>query len=306
MRMCYLIKKTIVVIILLCLTLSTVIPVIDAETTANQWHVSTKFHRFRNQKNLLNDEAEFNKREYWAVLVGINEYGGAAADLPYSVNEILCFKKTLLDGGNWNESHIRTLTNRKANKSGIFEAIDWLASNADRNDVSIFYYAGHGGSTSTNQYLIVYKGSISDEELDEKLDEVEGRVIVILCSCFSGGFIKEVGELGRVVMTACRENELAYQVMELKSGIFGYFINASLGRITRAAEGTFLMAFLGSIIYIRKLNKEFGKNYSMTPRIYDGTLGKVKILERHFYTPFSVYEIFSTGIKDKQLKIWET
>ena len=38
----------------------------------------------------LNNSSE--EMEYWAVLVGINDYPGQSNDLPYSINEISSFK----------------------------------------------------------------------------------------------------------------------------------------------------------------------------------------------------------------------
>ena len=115
-----------------------------------------------------NDDICINDREYWAILIGIKDYPGSHGDLPYSINEILSFKSTLLNGGNWNETHIRVLNDSQANKQGIFDAIGWLDSNADEDDISIFYYAGHGKRSSSNEYLQVYDETISDVELDEK------------------------------------------------------------------------------------------------------------------------------------------
>lgn len=263
------------------------------------------------QKNLqqisfnLNNYTDVGDREYWAVLIGIGDYPGEYLDLPYSVNEIFSFKNTLLNGGNWMESHIRVLVNSQANRSGIFDAISWLESNADGNDVSILYYAGHGGQTPSNEYLMVYNGSISDDELDEKLDNVEGRLVVILDSCHSGGFIEELGERNRVVLTACKKDNLTYQYSEIESGIFGYFINISLQKFTKAAEGTFLFAYLGSVFYSKKLSREYGEDYTIYPCFYDGTLGRTKIINHHSYVQTFLYDILFMSINNDNLEIWK-
>ena len=253
----------------------------------------------------LNDNAFTEGREYWAVLIGINNYPGHSSDLPYSINEIFSFRDTLLEGGNWNESHIRVLTDSEANRFDIFNAISWLSSNADEDDISIFYYAGHGGRTPSNEYLLVYEGDISDDELDEKLDDVEGRLVVILDSCYSGGFIEEIGERGRVVLTACKKDEETYQVHNLSSGIFGYFLNASLKWLTKSAESTFLFTWIFSVYYSNQLSQEFDGEYTIHPRFYDGTLGSTKLINRNSYIKKLLFEIFTMSIENNKLNIWK-
>ena len=244
------------------------------------------------------------KRDYWAVLIGLGNYPGPY-DLPYSVNEILSFEDTLLHGGNWNKTHIQVLTNDQANKSAIFDAISWLGSNADKDDMSLFYFAGHGHRTSNNEYLSAYDESISDDELNEKLDEIESQVVVILDSCFSGGFIEEVGKRGRVVLTACKKDEETYQVHNLSSGIFGYFLNASLEYLTKNVETTFLFTWLFSVHYSNHLSKESNGDYTIHPQMYDGNLKMTRIINRHHYMHKFLYELFTTPIKHDNVNIWK-
>ena len=189
-------KKIIAVTAVICLILLGTSPSTIAESEIKSIFTKNSASAVNHEDTYKNDlqQTSFNlnnpnfidNREYWAVIIGIGDYPGENHDLPYSVNEIIAFKNTLLNGGNWNESNINVLVDSQANRPGIFDAIGWLESNADENDVSIIYYAGHGGQTPSNEYLMVYNGSISDEELDEKLDTVEGRVVIILDACHSG------------------------------------------------------------------------------------------------------------------------
>jgi hypothetical protein len=244
------------------------------------------------------------QKEYWAVLVGINNYPGSSGDLPYSINEILSFKTTLLAGGNWEESHIRVVTDEDATRDGIFDALQWLASNEDTNDVSVFFYAGHGGQGSSNEYLSVYDSTIYDYELDEQLDDLEGCIVVILDCCHAGGFIEDIGERGRVVLSACRKDNLTFQYSGLKSGIFGYFINVSLQKYTKFAEGTFLVAFVASYLYSKKLSEDYAGDYTIIPRIYDGCFGRVRLINRHSYSSVSFHELFLIPNSNRELRMW--
>ena len=303
-------KSILAVIIVGYLILVGITPNIVAENFITKKGISAEYEdspkkNFLNNPDNLEDDTCIDGREYWAILIGINNYPGTQGDLPYSINEILSFKRTLLNGGNWNETHIRVLTNSQANKPAIFDAIEWLDSNADEDDISIFYYAGHGKRSSSNEYLQVYNETISDEELDEKLDEVDGKIVVILDSCYSGGFIEEVGEKGRIVLTACKKDEVTYQVHNLSSGIFGYFINISLEWLTKSAETTFLFTWFFSVYYSKRLSQEFNDDYNIHPRMYDGTLSMVRLIDHHSYSMKILSKIYTMPIENNDLNIWK-
>jgi hypothetical protein len=246
-----------------------------------------------------------DEKEYRALLIGINDYPGSTIDLPYSVNEIMSLKKTLIDGGNWEESNILILTDEMGNKTGIYQGIEWLETNADENDISLIYYAGHGGISPTNEFLVVYNGTISDLELDQKIDNLSGKIIVVLDSCHSGGFIEELGEKDRTIITACRKDNLTFQYSKLKSGIFGYFFNLSLEKYTKSIETTFIFTYFTTVYYTKKLSEEFGEDYRIYPQMYDRNFGRTKIINKHNFTSTFIYEALKTPIRDRIQNIWK-
>lgn len=68
-------------------------------------------------------------------------------------------------------------------------------SGIQKNDVTFFYFSGHGLSYEGTSYLVGLdadvstSGAISVDELRRLLDPIPGKVVVILDSCYSGGFI---------------------------------------------------------------------------------------------------------------------
>lgn len=76
-------------------------------------------------------------------------------------------------------------------KSQILKDIStYLAAKADSDDVSYFYYSGHGSISDGEAQLVgVDLSMISLTELKAALDNVPGTKVIILDSCFSGGFI---------------------------------------------------------------------------------------------------------------------
>lgn len=137
---------------------------------------------------------------YRALLVGIGEYQASnIADLsspPYDVERVekilgLCH----FGPDNITFSSIETLINGQANKSNILQSITSTFYQADNNDISYFYFTGHGNYTNNSSYLCPYdvtdntSSAISVSELENALSAIPGKKVVILDSCFSGGFI---------------------------------------------------------------------------------------------------------------------
>ncbi|MBY8988343.1 MAG: caspase family protein, partial [Candidatus Lokiarchaeota archaeon] len=88
-----------------------------------------------------------------------------------------------------------SLKNLNATKTAIISGIASTFSGADENDVSYFYFAGHGGWDFNTCYicptdilLTSYDNEISVNELESALSAIPGTKVVILDSCFSGGF----------------------------------------------------------------------------------------------------------------------
>lgn len=294
-------KKKLSLVITICLLASLTFPTFVSGEECN--NIFTIKNTVVAQTSKLLTEESFQK-DYWAVLIGINDYPGSSGDLPFSVNEILSFRNTLLEGGNWQDSHIRVLTDSDATVNGVFDALNWLDENEDKNDISIIYYAGHGSRNSSNERLQIYDGYISDIDLDAKLDDMEGNIVIILDCCYSGGFINEVGQRGRVILAACQKDSLTYQDYNLKSGIFGYFVNFSLQKITKGAEGTFLVAYISSVIYSNRLSQKYEADYTIYPCIYDGIFGRTKIIKRHSFFNAFIPSLFPIPRNDR-LQIWK-
>lgn len=231
-------------------------------------------------------------RKYYAVLVGLNDYPGRPNSLPYSVNEVNAFKKTLLEGGNWVDSNIQTLTNQNATVSGILGAIQWLNAKEDRNDLSIIYLVGHGGHNATGTCFLAYDADIFDTALAQAIHNFNGYLVIIIDCCYSGGFIEKLKGQKRMIMTACSKNELTYQYDDLRSGFFGYFLNLTLEKLTKTAEASFLLACPFTIKYSEQISEQLDGNYTVHPRVYDGTVGLMKLLNRHQYLTQSVEKLF--------------
>ena len=77
--------------------------------------------------------------------------------------------------------------------SGMISAIRSTFADAGSNDVSLFYFSGHGANTPETSFhgslVGVYHTYLSVSRLKEELDKIPGKKIVIIDSCHSGAMI---------------------------------------------------------------------------------------------------------------------
>lgn len=163
----------------------------------------------------------FNKVNYWAILVGLNNYSGSMSG-SFNVADTNDFKNTLLNHG-WEEDHIFILNNEDATRDGIINAVIALDDLEDEDDVVLYFHSGHAGGDSLG--MRAYDERIMADDLDDAFDTLESEHIAIfLNSCWTGGTIQHLNKPGRVCLAACEADGYAYQVTFLENCVFGYFI----------------------------------------------------------------------------------
>jgi len=154
-----------------------------------------------------------NEIVYRALCVGVGDYiyfpdSYGNIDLPapsYDVNRVCKTLSQCRFGSLPTEfSIIWYTTDSFATKSNILQRIANIFSEADYNDVSYFYFTGHGIWVNNISYLCPTEVNyfsplttyISVDELEAALSAIPGTKVVLLDSCHSGGFIgKGVGEI---------------------------------------------------------------------------------------------------------------
>jgi hypothetical protein len=154
---------------------------------------------------------------YRALLVGVGDYENfpdyypnpsETTDLnspPHNVDRMIdVFNNCKFGTEEVSFSSIASLKDFSATKASIMSKIASTFSGADDNDVSYFYFTGHGSYTGAfiTSYICptdfdgTVNFAISVDELESALSAIPGRKVVILGSCHSGGFIgKGKGEI---------------------------------------------------------------------------------------------------------------
>ncbi|MBQ3157414.1 MAG: caspase family protein [Clostridia bacterium] len=133
---------------------------------------------------------------YRALLIG-NTYTGTSLDHPGSANDVTGMRSMLMQ---MTATPYRIATRSNLSADGIVSAIENTFSGAAPNDVSLFYFSGHGANASGTSYhgALIGTGTtyLSVARLKTVLDEIPGKKIVILDTCHSGQMIsKGTGEV---------------------------------------------------------------------------------------------------------------
>jgi hypothetical protein len=161
---------------------------------------------------------------YRAFLIGVGDYqyfpdAYVNTDLPSPPFDVDMMHNTLSNSGS-GFSSISKLKDLQTTKAAILNGIATAFSGADSDDISYFYFSGHGMNyigvsylcptdISYNSFLSSY---ISTNELEAALSAVPGTKVVIFDCCHSGGFIGKQMQEEEIISTAQEFNDSVINV----------------------------------------------------------------------------------------------
>jgi tetratricopeptide (TPR) repeat protein len=149
-------------------------------------------------------------RTIYALLVGIDDYPSPIPRLQGCVNDIEAFAAYLEQRVNQAEGialKLTTLTNAQATRQAVIDAFRTHLGKAGANDITLFYYSGHGSQEQApeefwplepdhlDETLVCYDSrqdgswDLADKELAKLISEVarkEPHVAIVLDCCHSG------------------------------------------------------------------------------------------------------------------------
>jgi caspase domain-containing protein len=166
---------------------------------------------------------------YWALLIGINDYYGGTRDNIGSYQDARDLRRHLMSLG-WKGDHIVLLANRAATASMITQSIRWLASKSNASSTTVFNYSGHeepknyGGT----RHILLHAADnrmIPDTQVAYELGRVRAaKMWINLAVCRAGGFqMPGLVKANRVVTFSSPESELSYEDPTVHHSVFGWF-----------------------------------------------------------------------------------
>jgi hypothetical protein len=141
----------------------------------------------------------------WALVYGVGDYPGTTDDLPLARTDAESMTALLMEEG-YTVYHRYDIDASVSNLNADFAS---LAVQMGPDDLFVFYYSGHGaksvlpGETGSvndeSENLVIYNGAltvagVSDKNLNSLLLTLpNNKKVVLLDSCFSGGFVAASG-----------------------------------------------------------------------------------------------------------------
>jgi Caspase domain len=138
----------------------------------------------------------------WALIIGVGKFVDLD-DLPNAESDATEFAKVLTDPryGNFPAANVKKLLGGQVTRTEIMQNIEWLAKNAQPDDLVVIYVATHGTSNKDDlrgaKYLVASDTNIKDTlystgyPMAELSAEVAGRILaqrvaIFLDTCNSG------------------------------------------------------------------------------------------------------------------------
>ena len=167
---------------------------------------------------------------YWALLIGINDYYGGTRDNIGSYQDARDLRTHLFHIG-WRYDHVVLMSNHNATASMILQGMAWLASKTNGSSVVVFNYSGHEdpmhyGGTRHIMLQAADNRFIADTVVARDLGYVAAaKMWINLAVCRAGGF-NDPGlvKSGRVVTFSSPEDELSYEDPDVHHSVMGWFI----------------------------------------------------------------------------------
>jgi hypothetical protein len=157
----------------------------------------------------------------YAVMVGVSDYP-TANDLEFTDEDARKLAETLQREGSLNEASV-VLTNAEATVAGVRRAFQQVAAQAGPEDMFLFFFSGHGGQEPVavsglepdgkSETLVLSDGEITDAELGQMFSGLRTRLsLLVVDSCFSGGFARNVVDRPGVMGVFSSEEDLTSAV----------------------------------------------------------------------------------------------
>jgi PKD repeat protein len=254
----------------------------------------------------------------YAIIVGIANYAPPMPQLSYTDDDASGLRDRLLSLPGWEPGHITLLLNQQGTTANFRSALDALAS-ASADDLLLVFFSGHGNyyedangdeADGYDEAVLFYDAPMLDDTLALLLEQVPmQRLAVFVDACYSGGELdsraaprglpdggdvlddlarlgtrgpKDLDQLAKQVVgiSACRFDQVSWELGTLRHGIFTYYLLEALsggadaegdGDGQTSAEECF--AYLSPLVIFKSLSV----GEIQTPQMLDLAAGELEL-----------------------------
>lgn len=177
---------------------------------------------------------QFNNSEgkVFGVFAGIADYPGTGNDLSLTDEDAIRTRDALIRGAGMDPADAITLLDEDATRENLDNAIADLAGRMSPEDTFVLFFSGHGDQVTRadgfessdpdgqDETIELYDSAVLDNELNDMLAQVNvGKTLIVLDSCFSGGFSKDVISVpGRMGLFSSEEDVTSQVAFKFQAG----------------------------------------------------------------------------------------
>jgi len=247
-----------------------------------------------------------NTPKVYALVVGVsNYYDPVITGLKYADKDALSFAEFLrsANAGALSRENMVVLTNGQATRKAIIDSLVGLLARVDREDLVIFYFAGHATYEVAENagYLLSYdaqKGSeqssaVSMDEVRKKIERCKAKMkLSYVDACYAASYMEEgtrgdgfdngdiikayTAELtnaseGNAAILSCTKGQTSREDSKLGHGIFTYYLLQGLKGQADKAQADAGKTYDNGIVSIGELKTFLTENigkatgYKQTP-----------------------------------------
>ena len=170
--------------------------------------------------------------QVYGIFAGIADYPGTGNDLDLTDQDAIRARDALLAGAGMNAENAYTLLNDDATGENFRAALNSINADIGADDTLVIFYSGHGdrvpraaGPNSSDpdgmdETIELYDGPMLDDELAALLEDSNaGTILLVMDSCFSGGFSKDiVSRPGRMGLFSSEEDVTSQVAFKFQAG----------------------------------------------------------------------------------------
>jgi len=219
--------------------------------------------------------------EYYALVIGVDNYSGEWPKLQNAVNDAKGVATTLSQ--RYTFQYLKTLYDKEASRENILKEFEWLMANAKENDNVMIYYSGHGEYIesmdkgfwvpfdATSKSISKY---ISNEDIRAFLGGIKSKhTLLVTDACFSGDIFR-----GKTMTIPFDNSTKYYQKVYSLSSRKALTSGGVEPVLDKGKEGHSIFAYY----FLQALNKNSEK-YFDAGQIFDFL--KIPVVNNSFQTP---------------------
>jgi len=170
--------------------------------------------------------------QIYGIFAGIADYPGEDNDLPLTDQDARRVRDALIEGAGMNPDNAYTLIDSDATRQNFQQALNDIGRTIDGDDTLVIFFSGHGNRVpradgpdsadpdGMDETMELYDGALLDDELADMLDRIEaGIILLVMDSCFSGGFSKDIiSKPGRMGLFSSEEDVTSQVAFKFQAG----------------------------------------------------------------------------------------